>query len=172
MLPRTCTLPALFRQGLALTACPTARPADSLQTGQVARKPATALERAPLFGIHDMQPRQRIEAYLRHMQGGGIARSNFAPPIWTGLCSVGIFLPPPPFLKLPAMIAISAVSGVLLVLVLWVVFGLMALLRPITGHPPTLSTFLWTAPISAALMAIGNPIYYRRMARRHGLATW
>lgn len=119
-----------------------------------------------------MQPRQRIEAYLQYMDGRGVVRRNCAPPIWTALWSAGIFLPPPPFLGVPAMVIVSALSGALLALVLWLVFGLMALLRPITGHPPTLAMLRWTALITAGFMAIGNPIYYRRMAREHGLATW
>jgi hypothetical protein len=119
-----------------------------------------------------MQPKQRIDAYKRYMEGSGVARNIFAPPLWTGLWSMGIFLPPPPFLSVPALVVISAFLGALMVLVLWFVFGFMALLRPITGHPPTLVMLWWTAPIVGGLVAIANPIYYRRMARRHGLATW
>jgi len=119
-----------------------------------------------------MQPKQRIEAYLQYMEGRGVARTHFAPPIWTALWSAGIFLPPPPFLGVPAMLAVSALSGALLALVLWLVFGLIALLRPVTGNLPTVVMLWWTTLITAGFMAIGNPIYYRRMARQHGLATW
>lgn len=119
-----------------------------------------------------MQPKQRVEAYLQYMGGRGVARRNCAPPIWTALWSAGIVLPPPPFLGLAAMVAVSALSGALLVLFLWLLFGLMALLRPVTGHPPTLAMLWWASLIAAGCMAIGNTLYYRRMARIHGLATW
>lgn len=105
-----------------------------------------------------MQPKQRVEAYLQCMDGRGIPRKSFAPPIWTARWSLGIVLPQPPFLMLPAMITVSALSGTLLVLVLWLVFGLMALLHPFR-YPPTLAMLWWTAPITAACMAIANPIY-------------
>lgn len=118
-----------------------------------------------------MQPKQRIEVYLQYMDGRGVPRKNFAPPIWTALWSLGLFLPLPPSLMLPAMITVSALSGALLVLVLWLVFGLMALLHTFP-HPPTLAMLWWAAPITAACMAIANPVYYRRMARQHGLVTW
>lgn len=119
-----------------------------------------------------MQPRQRIDAYLQYMEGKGVARSNFAPPFWTAMWSLGVFLPPPPFLKMPAMIAVSALLGALLVTVLWMLFGYVAIMRPVTGHPPTLAMLWWGAPIGAGLMAIANSVYYRRMARRHGLVHW
>ncbi|MFK2905295.1 hypothetical protein ISP17_15135 [Dyella ginsengisoli] len=69
------------------------------------------------------------------------------------------------------MITVSALSGALLVLVLWLVFGLMALLHPFR-YPSTLAMLWWAAPLTAACMAIANPIYFRRMARQHGLVTW
>ena len=119
-----------------------------------------------------MQPRQRIDAYLQYMAGTGVARTNYAPPLWTGLWSRGIYLPPPPFLGAPAMMGISAFLGALLVLVLWVLFGIAAMNRPISRPVPTLAMLWWGAAISASFMAIANPIYYRRMARRHGLADW
>jgi hypothetical protein len=118
-----------------------------------------------------MQPKQRVEAYLHYMESRGVPRRNVAPPLWTALWARGIFLPPPPFLALPALIALSAVLGALLVLVLWLVFGFMALFKP-HPHPPTLPMLWWAAPITAAFIAVANPIYYRRMARQHGLATW
>jgi hypothetical protein len=119
-----------------------------------------------------MQPKQRVEAYLQYMVSRGVPQANAAPPLWTALWSVGIFLPPPPFLALPALTAISALLGALLVLTLWLVFGALALLRPITRPLPTLAMLLWATPIVAAFMAIANPIYYRRLARQHGLANW
>lgn len=119
-----------------------------------------------------MQPRQRIDAYLRYMAGTGVPRTNYAPPLWTGLWSMGVYLPPPPFLRAPAMIGLSAFLGALLVLVLWAAFGVMALARPVTRPVPTLAMLWWGAAISASFMAIATPIYYRRMARRHGLANW
>ncbi|HEX5305597.1 MAG TPA: DUF6404 family protein [Dyella sp.] len=119
-----------------------------------------------------MQPRQRVEAYLKYMDDRGVARRNCAPPLWSALWSAGIFLPPPPFLGLPAMVAVSALLGALLVLLLWLLFGLMAWLRPITGHPPTLAMLWWASLFVAGFMAVANPIYYRRMARQHGLASW
>jgi len=120
-----------------------------------------------------MQPKQRVETYLQYMDSRGVPRTYAAPPIWTRLWAMGIYLPPPPFLALPVLIIVSALLGALMILVLWVAFGIMALLRPITHpHPPTLAMLRWAAPITAAFTAIANPIYYRRMARQYGLATW
>lgn len=119
-----------------------------------------------------MQPRQRIDAYLQYMAGTGVPRNNFAPPLWTALWSMGIYLPPPPFLSAPVMCVIFAVLGALLILVLWLVFGFIALTRRHPGHPPTLAMLEWGMAVCAGFMAIANPIYYRRMARRHGLANW
>ncbi|HET6432693.1 DUF6404 family protein [Dyella sp.] len=118
-----------------------------------------------------MQPRQRIAAYLHYMDSRGMPRRNVAPPLWTLLWSMGFFLPPPPFLRLPALGIISALLGAVLALVLWLVFCVMALFRH-HRHAPTLTMLWWTAIAVAMFMAIANTIYYRRMARRHGLAHW
>lgn len=119
-----------------------------------------------------MQPRQRVDAYMQYMAGTGVRRSNYAPPLWTTLWSMDIYLPPPPFLSMPVMFVLFAVLGALLIVVLWLLFGFIALTRRHPGHPPTLAMLGWGAAITAGFMAVANPLYYRRMARRHGLADW
>lgn len=119
-----------------------------------------------------MRPKQRIEAYLRYMEARGLPRQNVAPPFWTGLWSLGILLPPPPFLGSVALFLISAVQGALLALALWVIFWIGAFLRPITRPLPPLVFLEWIVPLAALALAIAHTIYFRRMARQHGLANW
>lgn len=89
------------------------------------------------------------------------------PPLWEFLWARGIEVPPPPFMGPLVLGLCGAVLGPALALGVWV----LGALRPRRYHSPW-HVALWMALAGGMAGLLFVPIYYRRMARRFGLARW
>ncbi len=119
-----------------------------------------------------MPPKQRIEAYKKYMLAQGIDKRLFAPAVWRVCWSLGIYLLPPPFMGVLSLALVSIIFGVPVGGVAWIVIFLDVLTWPNFHAPVTLVPLWWSIALASILMAVGNWIYYRRMARSYGLESW
>ena len=119
-----------------------------------------------------MQPKLRIEAYKKYMLAQGIDKWLFAPAAWRVSWSLGIYLPPPPFMSVLSLAVVSIIFGVPVGGVAWIVIFLDVRDWPNFHVPVSLVLLWWSIAFASMLMAAGNLIYYRRMARRYGLGPW
>lgn len=120
----------------------------------------------------DMPPKQRIEAYMRYMSARRIDKWVFAPAVWRMLWAIGIYLPPPPFMTVVSLSLFSILCGVPVGFVAWIVMFPAVLAWPISHAPVVLAPLYWSIALAGIFIAAGNWVYYRRMARQHGLAGW
>jgi hypothetical protein len=119
-----------------------------------------------------MNHQDRVAVYKHYMATQGARMDAAAPPLWEAMWARGIEVPPPPFLG-PAVLGLfGALSLAAIPGVLWLFSLVRAWLHPISRHA---MPWLWAAWIAAAVGAFGlvaTPVYYHRMAKRHGLARW
>jgi hypothetical protein len=110
---------------------------------------------------------QRLDLYKRYMAAEGAQMDAAAPPVWEMLWSWGIEVPPPPFVH-PILLGLV---GALLLPIIPFVLWLVNLLRVERRRIP----WSFAAACMVAVSVFGLfafPIYYHRMARRHGLVRW
>ena len=108
----------------------------------------------------------KLESYKQHMAANGVGESAAFPPAWNLLWSVGIKIPPPPFLGFVSLVLIS--GGFF-----GPVFGIGAWLlgnRGVREMPA--NEALWVALITGVAFGVVMAAYYRHMARKHQLASW
>ena len=105
----------------------------------------------------------RVAAMRRQLTELGIANSTAAPPLWKLFWRMGWAVPPPPFMGFGQItLLMGGFFGVFWGLLMWL------FLWSQQGMP------VWIA-VAAALLAgtafgVCMAIYFRRIARKHGLA--
>ena len=113
-----------------------------------------------------MTQSSKLESYKRHMMANGVGEATAFPPAWHMFWSIGIKLPPPPFLS---FVSLALVAGGLF----GPLFGLGAWLLGNRGmRDMPASEALWVALITGAAFGLVMAAYYRHLARKHGLGSW
>jgi predicted membrane protein len=113
-----------------------------------------------------MTQAHQLDRYKQHMAAQGVGESTAFPPAWRMLWSVGIELAPPPFLSFVSMTLVAGFQfGPL--------FGLGAWLLGNRGlREMPFNEALWVALFTGAAFGLMMAAYYRRLARKHRLASW
>ncbi len=119
-----------------------------------------------------MPPKQRIDAYLRYMSSQRMNKWVFAPAAWRMFWSIGIYLPPPPFMSVIALTLFSILCAVPVGFVAWIVIFPEVLAWPFPHQPLELAPLWWCIGLAGIFIAAGNWVYYRSVARQHGLGAW
>jgi hypothetical protein len=128
--------------------------------------PARPLPVAASFRCWRMTRTRKLETYKQHMVANGVGEATAFPPAWQLLWSVGLEIPPPPFL---GFVSLALIAGGFF----GPMFGLGAWLlgnRGVQEMPVTEA--LWVVLITGAAFGLIMATYYRRMARRHRLGPW
>ena len=113
-----------------------------------------------------MTQSSKIESYTQHMAAKGIGESTAFPPAWHMLWSVGVKLPPPPFLGFVSLTLIAGgMFGPLFALGAWLLGNRGAREMPA-------SEALWVALAMGAVFGLIMAAYYRNLARKHRLGSW
>lgn len=109
---------------------------------------------------------KKIESYKQHMADKGVSGATAFPPAWRLLWSMGIRVPPPPFL---GFVSLTLLGGGLF----GSLFGLFEWLYGNRGlrEMPAVEG-LWIALITGSLFGLIMAAYYRHLARKHGLGPW
>ena len=108
----------------------------------------------------------KLESYKQYMAAKGISKATAFPPAWSVLWSMGIKIPPPPFL---GFVSLAVIAGGLF----GPLFGLGAWLlgnRGVREMPA--SKALWVALFTGAVFGLIMAAYYRHLARKHRLGSW
>ena len=108
----------------------------------------------------------KLESYKQYMAANGVAESTAFPPAWNLLWSMGVKVPPPPFLGFVPLVLISgSLFGPL--------FGIGAWLLGNRGvREMSVDKGLWVALITGVAFGLIMAAYYRHLARRHQLGSW
>ncbi len=108
----------------------------------------------------------KLDRYKRHMADRGVGDATAFPPAWHMLWSLGVKLPPPPFMGFASLALIAAgLFGPL--------FGFFAWLLGNRGvREMPISEGLWVALITGAVFGVIMAAYYRQLARKHRLGAW
>ena len=108
----------------------------------------------------------KLESYKQHMAANGVSESAAFPPAWNMLWSMGVKLPPPPFLGFIPLVLISGgFFGPLVGIGAWLLGN-----RGVREMP--VNDALWVALFTGAAFGVMMAAYYRRMARKHRLGSW
>ena len=108
----------------------------------------------------------KLESYKQHMAANGVSESTAFPPAWSMLWSMGVKLPPPPFLGFIPLVLISGgFFGPLFGIGAWLLGN-----RGVREMP--VNEALWVALFTGAAFGVMMAAYYRRMARKHRLGSW
>ncbi len=113
-----------------------------------------------------MTQSSKLESYKQHMAAIGVTEATAFPPAWHMLWSIGIKLPPPPFLGFVSLALIAGgFFGPLFGLGAWVLGN-----RGVREMPA--DEALWVAVITGAAFGLLMAAYYRHLARKHNLGSW
>lgn len=108
----------------------------------------------------------KLEMYKQHIAANGVGESTAFPPAWSMLWSIGVNLPPPPFLGFVPLVLISGgMFGPLFAIGAWLLGN-----RGLRVMPA--SEALWVALITGAAFGLIMAAYYRHLARKHRLGSW
>lgn len=113
-----------------------------------------------------MTEAHQLENYKHHMAAKGVGEATAFPPAWRLLWSIGIRLPPPPFL---GFVSLTLIAGGLF----GPLFGRGAWLlgnRGVQEMPA--GEALWVALVTGATFGLIMAAYYRHLARKHRLGAW
>ena len=108
----------------------------------------------------------KLESYKQYMAAKGINKATAFPSAWGVLWSMGIKIPPPPFL---GFVSLAVIAGGLF----GPLFGLGAWLlgnRGVREMPA--SKALWVALFTGTVFGLIMAAYYRHLARKHRLGSW
>jgi len=113
-----------------------------------------------------MRSSRRVESYKQYMMSRGVGVATAFPPAWQMLWSIGIKLPPPPFLGFASLALVAGgIFGPL--------FGFSVWLLGNRGvREMTANEALWVAFITGAAFGLAMAAYYRHLARKHRLGSW
>ena len=114
-----------------------------------------------------MNHQQRVDTYKQYLAAAGADPRAAVPWLWEFAWSHGWELPPPPFMSGLVLAFFAALAYPTLALLLWLI---LTVLRPMREIPFNFA--IWVAVLVGLFGAIATPIYYRRMAKRHGLVRW
>lgn len=118
-----------------------------------------------------MQPKQRITAYVQYMKDQKVPRMSYAPGVWLCLWTLGLHLPPPPFMKSVSLAFFSILLAIPVGGVVWLFMFLSSATWPL--HAPDTLVPMWgTIFVFAVFLPLGNHIHYKDVARKHGLVDW
>lgn len=113
-----------------------------------------------------MTQSSKLKSYKQHMAAIGVTEATAFPPAWHMLWSIGIKLPPPPFLGFVSLALIAGgFFGPLFGLGAWVLGN-----RGVREMPA--DEALWVAVITGAAFGLLMAAYYRHLARKHNLGSW
>lgn len=115
-----------------------------------------------------MQHQQRVELYKQYMTESGASLRAAVPSLWAFAWSLGLELPPPPFMSSLGLVLFSAMVFPLLALAFW----LITECRPRRRVHIPFSVAAWFALAAGVCGCVLLPIYYRRMAQQYGLVQW
>jgi hypothetical protein len=115
-----------------------------------------------------MNHSERVRRYETYMAAEGIPRNTASPKPWQWLWSRGIECAPPPFMS---WLALALYGGLVLSSISIALWVYSYVLHPFWHHMPARYA-LWITGVSFGVGALLVPIYYRRLARRCGLASW
>ena len=108
----------------------------------------------------------KLDSYMEYMAAKGISKATAFPPAWVVLWSIGVQIPPPPFLGFASLTLIAGgLFGPLFALGAWLLGN-----RGLREMPA--SKALWVALFTGAVFGLIMAAYYRRLARKHGLGSW
>ncbi|MEO7108712.1 MAG: DUF6404 family protein [Rhodoferax sp.] len=108
----------------------------------------------------------KLESYKQYMTAKGIGEATAFPPAWVMLWSIGVKIPPPPFL---GFVSLALITGG----IFGPLFGLGAWLLGNRGFRQMPATkALWVALFTGAVFGLIMAAYYRQMARKHRLGSW
>ncbi len=108
----------------------------------------------------------KLESYKQHMAANGVGESTAFPPAWNMLWSIGVKIPPPPFL---GFVPLALISGGLF----GPMFGVGAWFLGNRGvREMPVNEALWVALITGAVFGLIMAAYYRHLARKHRLGSW
>ena len=108
----------------------------------------------------------KLESYKQYMTAKGISEATAFPPAWVMLWSMGVKIPPPPFL---GFVSLALIAGGLF----GPLFGLGAWLLGNRGfREMPASKALWVALFTDAVFGLIMAAYYRHLARKHHLSSW
>lgn len=105
------------------------------------------------------------ERALAHLARTGIWQSNYAPPLFRMLWSVGVRVPPPHFIPFAAAaLLMGSVFAILL-------FG-VAMVLGVAGPHAGLGTVAVTDVLAGTFFGLSMAAYYKFGRTRYGLPAW
>lgn len=108
----------------------------------------------------------KLDHYKQHMAARGVGEATAFPPAWHVLWSLGIPLPPPPFLGfVPLALIAGGLFGPLFAMGAWLLGN-----RGLREMPA--SEAVWVALATGLAFGVIMAAYYRRLARKHQLGSW
>jgi len=108
----------------------------------------------------------KLESYKKYMASNGISEATAFPPAWVMLWSMGVKIPPPPFL---GFVSLALIAGSLF----GPLFGFGAWLLGNRGfREMPASEALWVALFTGAVFGLIMAAYYGHLARKHRLGSW
>lgn len=113
-----------------------------------------------------MTQSNKLTMYKQHMAARGVGEAIAFPPAWHILWSLGLQIPPPPFLRFFSLaLTAGGLFGTLFGLATWLLGN-----RGFREMPA--AEAMWIALISGAIFGLVMATYYRHLARKHKLGTW
>ena len=113
-----------------------------------------------------MKKSSKLESNKQHMVARGVGETTAFPPAWRLFWSIGIKLPPPPFLGfLPLALVAGGLFGPLFAVGAWLLGNRGS--REMPAYEA-----LWVALITGAAFGLIMAAYYRHLARKHRLGSW
>lgn len=108
----------------------------------------------------------KIDVYKQYMAAKGVGESTAFPPAWSALWSIGIKIPPPPFLGFVPLVLIGGgFFGPVFSLGAWILGN-----RGVREMSATAA--LWVALITGAAFGVFMATYYCHIARKLRLGSW
>ena len=108
---------------------------------------------------------ERIVAMRRHLAECGVPDSTAAPPLWKLFWRMGFAVPPPPFMGAGRItLVMGGFFGVFWGLVMWLIMW--------SRQGMTVWIAVAAAAVAGAAFGLSMAFYFRRLARKHGLAAW
>lgn len=112
-----------------------------------------------------MRP-SKLEHYKQHMAARGVGEATAFPPAWQMLWSMGVELPPPPFMGfVPLALIAGGLFGPLFAFAVWLLGN-----RGVREMAP--NEALWVALVTGAAFGLAMAAYYRHLSRKHRLGSW
>ncbi|MBW8368896.1 MAG: hypothetical protein K0M70_13685 [Arenimonas sp.] len=113
-----------------------------------------------------MNRSSQLEHYKQQMASRGVSGATAFPPAWHVFWSLGVKVPPPPFLGFASLALITGgLFGSLFGFIAWLLGN-----RGIREMPAAEAA--WVALITGTIFGLIMAAYYRGLARKHRLGSW